>query len=50
MEPPNSLKGYFIRADPSSPTQRFSCLLKKKTLTPWIPKLRFYIKDDWDLV
>ena len=44
-EPPNNLKGCPIIADPNSPTQRSSSLLEK-ILTPLIPKLKSYIKDD----
>ena len=45
MESPNSLKGRPIIAGPNSPTQRLSSLLEK-ILTPLIPKLKSYIKDD----
>ena len=44
-EPPNNLKGRPIIADQNSPTQRLSSLLEK-ILTPLIPKLKSYIKDD----
>ena len=44
-EPPNNLKRRPIIADPNSPTQRSSSLLEK-ILTPLIPKLKSYIKDD----
>ena len=44
-EPPNNLKGRPIIADKNSPTQRLSSLLEK-ILTPLIPKLKSYIKDD----
>ena len=47
MEPPNSLKGRPIIAGPKSPSQRLSSILEK-ILTPLVPKLRSYIKDDWD--
>ena len=49
MESPNSLKGRPIIAGPNSPTQRLSSLLEK-ILTPLIPKLKSYIKDDWDFL
>ena len=45
----NSLKGRPIIAGPNSPTQRLSSLLEK-ILTPLVPKLKSYIKDNWDLV
>ena len=48
-EPPNNLKGRPIIADQNSPTQRLSSLLEK-ILTPLIPKLKSYIKDDWDFL
>ena len=44
-EPPNNLKGRPIIADQNSPTQRLSSLLEK-ILTPLIPKLKSYIKDN----
>ena len=44
-EPPNNLKGRPIIADQNSPTQGLSSLLEK-ILTPLIPKLKSYIKDD----
>ena len=49
MEPPNSLKGRLVIASPNSPTQRLSSLLKK-ILTRLVPKLKSYIKDNWDLL
>ena len=49
MEPTISLKGQPFIAGPNSPTQRLSCLLKK-ILTPLVPKLKSYIKDDWDFL
>ena len=49
MEPRNSLKGRPIIAGPNSPTQRLSSLLEK-ILTPLVPKLKSYIKDDWDFL
>ena len=48
-EPPNNLKGRPIIADQNSPTQRLSSLLEK-ILTPLIPKLKSYIKDEWDFL
>ena len=47
MEPPNSLKGRPNIAGLNSPTGRLSSLLKK-ILTPMVPKVKSYIKDDWD--
>ena len=47
VEPLNSLKGRPIIGGPHSPTQRLSSLLGK-ILTPLIPKLKSYIKDDRD--
>ena len=49
MKPPNSLKGCPIIAFPNSPTQRLSSLLQK-ILTPLVPKLKSYTKDDWDFL
>ena len=49
MEPPNSLKGRPIIAGPNSPTQRLISL-PEKILTPLVPKLKSYIKDDWDFL
>ena len=49
MKPPNSLKGYPIIAGPNSPSQRLSSLLQK-ILTPLVPKLKSYTKNDWDLL
>ena len=49
MKPPSSLKGRPIIAGPNSPTQRLSSLLEK-ILTPLVPKLKSYIKDDWDFL
>ena len=49
MKPPNSLKGCPIIAGPNSPTQRLSSLLAK-ILTPLVPKLKSYTKDDWDFL
>ena len=49
MDPPNILKGRPIIAGPNSPTQRLSSLLEK-ILTPIVPKLKTYIKDDWDFL
>ena len=45
MEPPNSLKGRPNIAGLNSPTGRLSSLLKK-ILTPMVPKVKSYIKDD----
>ena len=49
MKPPNSLKGCPIIAVPNSPTQKLSSLLQK-ILTPLVPKLKSYTKDDWDFL
>ena len=49
MKPPNSLKGCPIIAVPNSPTQRLSSLFQK-ILTPLVPKLKSYTKDDWDFL
>ena len=49
MKPHISLKGRPIIAGPNSPTQRLSSLLEK-ILTPLVPKLKSYIKDDWDFL
>ena len=49
MKPPNSLKRRPIIAGPNSPIQNLSSLLEK-ILTPQVPKLKSYIKDDWDFL
>ena len=36
-------------AFPNSPTQKLSSLLEK-ILTPLLPKLKSYIKDEWDIL
>ena len=46
--PPN-LKGRPIIAGPESPTQRLSELIEK-ILTPLVPTLQSYVKDDWDFI
>ena len=46
--PPN-LKGRPIIAGPESPTQRLSELIEK-ILTPLVPMLKSYVKDDWDFI
>ena len=46
--PPN-LKGRPIIAGPQSPTQRLSELIEK-ILSPLVPLLKSYIKDDWDFI
>ena len=47
MDPPEDLKGRPIIAGPNSPTQHLSELLEK-ILSPLVPYLKSYIKDDWD--
>ena len=46
---PQNLKGRPIIAGPESPTQRLSELIEK-ILTPLVPHLKSYIKDDWDFI
>ena len=45
MEPYNSLKVHPIIAGSSNLTQRLSCRLEK-ILTPFVPKVKSYMKDD----
>ena len=49
MPAPQDLKGRPIIAGPESPTQRLSELLEK-LLSPLVPSLKSYIKDDWDFL
>ena len=49
MQPPEDLKGRPIVGGPNSPTQGISGLLEK-ILTPIVPCLKTYIKDDWDFI
>ena len=49
MPCPRSLKGCPIIAGPQSPTQRLSELVEK-ILSPLVPLLKSYIKDDWDFI
>ena len=49
MDVPNDLKGRPIVAGPSSPTHRLSELLDL-ILSPLVPHLKSYIKDDWDFL
>ena len=49
IKPPNSLKGRPIIAGPNSPTQRLSSFLEKISI-PLEPKLKSYIKDEWDFL
>ncbi len=46
---PQDLKGRPIIAGPESPTQRLSEVLEK-LLSPLVPFLKSFIKDDWDFV
>ena len=46
--PPN-LKGRPIIAGPEAPTQRLSELMEK-LLSPLVPLLRSYVKDDWNFI
>ena len=47
MEAPQDLKGRPIIAGPEAPTQHLSALVEK-IISPLVPKLKSYIKDDWD--
>ena len=47
MEPPNDLKARPIIAGPKAPTQHLSELIEK-IISPLVPKLKSFIKDDWD--
>ena len=49
MPCPPDLKGRPIIAGPVSPTQRLSELMEK-ILSPLVPLLKSYIKDDWDFI
>ena len=49
MSPPKDLKGRAIVAGPQAPTQHLSELLEK-LLSPLVPQLRSYVKDDWDFL
>ena len=49
MTPPADLKGRPIIAGPNSPTQHLSKLLEK-ILSPLVPFMKSYIKDDWDFL
>ena len=49
MIPPNDLQARPIVAGCNSPTQKLSELLEK-ILSPIVPELKSYIKDDWDLL
>ena len=49
MAPPDDLKGRPIIAGPNSPTQHLSKLLEK-ILSPLVPYIKSYIKDDWDFL
>ena len=49
MPVPPDLKGRPIIAGPESPTQRLSELLEK-ILSPLVPLLKSYVKDDWDFL
>ena len=46
---PPDLKGRPIIAGPQSPTQRLSELVEK-ILSPLVPLLKSYVKDDWDFI
>ena len=46
---PRNLKGRPIIAGPESPTQRLSELIEK-ILSPLVPLLRSFVKDDWDFI
>ena len=47
MDPPPDLKGRPIIAGPNAPTQHLSKILDK-IISPLVPLLQSYIKDDWD--
>ena len=49
MQPLEDLKGRPIVGDPNSPIQGISGLLEK-ILTPIVPCLKTYIKDDLDFI
>ena len=47
MDPPQDLKARPIIAGPNAPTQHLSELIEK-IISPLLPHLKSYIKDDWD--
>ena len=49
LPPPADLKGRPIVGGPSAPTRRLSTLIEK-LLSPLVPLLKTYIKDDWDFL
>ena len=49
LEAPHDLKARPIVAGPNCPTSRLSALIEK-VLSPLVPLLDSYIKDDWDLL
>ena len=49
METPYTLKGRPVIAGPASPTQHLSELIEK-ILSPLVPNLQSYVKDDWDFL
>ena len=49
LQAPQSLKGRPIVAGPNCPTKHLSELLDK-ILKPLVPRLRSYVKDDWDVL
>ena len=47
MDPPQDLKARPIIAGPVAPTQHLSELIER-IISPLVPKLKSFIKDDWD--
>ena len=49
MDPPDDLKARPIIAGTNSPTQHLSEIIEK-ILSPLVPSIKSYIKDDWDFI